>query len=73
MDDKANLMNRLRAAAELARALVERDAVRKAALGNRPESVAARLRANHHVHAAGCRLIDAIRHNRDTQSPADRP
>ncbi|TAM53818.1 MAG: hypothetical protein EPN57_08650 [Paraburkholderia sp.] len=58
MDDKANLINRLRAAAKLACALVERDAVRKAAPGNRPEEVAARLRANHDLRMVALRVID---------------
>ncbi|VVE88406.1 hypothetical protein PBR20603_02361 [Pandoraea bronchicola] len=56
MKKNADLVERLRLAAELARALVERDAVRKNASGGRPEDIAQRLWANHRVRLAARRL-----------------
>lgn len=60
---KPNAIPRLRAAAELRQALVERDTVRESAPHAGPVDVTARLRINDAVHTAALRLIDANRGN----------
>ncbi|CAG9189502.1 hypothetical protein PSP6_10140 [Paraburkholderia tropica] len=51
------LVKRLRTAAELSRALVERDAVRKRSPSGKPTDVAARLKANQHVRTVARKLM----------------
>jgi hypothetical protein len=55
---KPNAIPRLRAAAALRQALVERDAVRQGASNAEPADVAVRLRAGHAVHMAARGLVD---------------
>ncbi|WP_157641602.1 hypothetical protein [Burkholderia ubonensis] len=57
MDKNTALVLRLRQAAELSRALVERDAVRRRASGGRPADVSARLQANHRVLVVARKLM----------------
>lgn len=58
MKKNADLVERLRLASELARAVAERDAIRRGgASGGKPEDIAHLLRANHRVRLAALRLI----------------
>ncbi|MEM5367911.1 hypothetical protein V4C53_17965 [Paraburkholderia azotifigens] len=58
MDKKDTLINTLRAAAELSRALVGRDVVRRKASGDAAADVIARLKASHGVYAAALKLAE---------------